>query len=199
MLQEQTNDSGYSGENRVCPWQHVRTFDNLLRPLIHNPRKLFGLYVRPGMTVLDAGCGAGFASLGLARLVGNGGVVIAADLQPEMLRMVTQRAAKAGLGHRIRTHRCQADRIGVQDRLDFAVAFWMVHEVPDRRAFLQEVLDLLKPGGHLFIAEPKLHTSDPEFEQTIREAQELGFRVSKRPGVRFSRAVLLQKELGQSA
>ena len=50
-------DSHAPEEQHVCPWQIVRLFDNFLRPLVHNPRKLFGPYVRKGMTVLDIGCG----------------------------------------------------------------------------------------------------------------------------------------------
>jgi ubiquinone/menaquinone biosynthesis C-methylase UbiE len=195
MQQERVVNSETSTEKRVCPWQHVRTFDNLLRPLIHNPRKLFGPYVRRGMTVLDVGCGRGFASLGLARQVGDNGLVISADLQPQMLEMVKERAAKAGLSSRIRVHRCEASRVGVQEKLDFAVAFWMVHEVPDERAFLSEIFGLLKPGGRLFVAEPKIHTSRPDFEQLVQKSQNVGFVVSDRPHVFLSRAVLLSKEV----
>ena len=53
----------------VCPWQLAPLIDNCLRPLVHNPQKIFAPYVSRGMTVLDVGCGAGFVSLGLAELV----------------------------------------------------------------------------------------------------------------------------------
>jgi ubiquinone/menaquinone biosynthesis C-methylase UbiE len=193
MNTEQIRDTQVPGKNHVCPWHHVSTFDNLLRPLFHNPRKLFGPYVHQGMTVMDVGCGRGFASLGFAQLVGETGLVIAADLQPEMLEMVKQRAAKAGLSDRIRLHRCEADRIGVQAELDFALAFWMFHEVPDGRACLEEIFALLKPGGRLFIVEPKMHTSRSDFEHAVDEAREIGFTVSERPRVLLSRAAVLVK------
>ncbi len=48
------------------------------------------------MTVLDIGCGGGFASLGLAQLVGEKGVVILADVQPQMLDIVQERATRVG-------------------------------------------------------------------------------------------------------
>ncbi len=179
-------------EKLICPWQIVPLMDNFLRPLIHNPRKLFSPYVRIGMTVLDVGCGAGFASLGLADLVGEEGLVISSDLQPEMLDMVKKRAVRAGLDNRIRTHLCDSNRIGVEAQLDFAVAFFMLHEVPDARAFLEELYDLLRPDGLFFLTEPKIHVSRRKFEQVVEEAQSVGFIVSKRPSVRFGRAVLLK-------
>ena len=177
----------------VCPWQHVRLFDNFIRPLLHNTKAMVGRYVRDGMTALDVGCGKGFASLGLARLVGKSGLIIAADLQPEMLEMVRDRAEKAGLSDRIQTHLCQADCIGVHRRVDFVLAFWMVHEVPDTHAFLKEVFCLLKPGGHFLIAEPRFHVSRNDFERTLKQAQSVDFKVVCMPFVVLSRAVVLAK------
>jgi ubiquinone/menaquinone biosynthesis C-methylase UbiE len=188
-----------SGKKGVCPWQgysRVRHLDHFLRPLIHNAAALFGPYVRPGMTVLDVGCGGGFASLGLARLVGNGGRVIAADLQPEMLKMVEGRAKEAGLSGRIRTHVCGPDRIGVKGPVDLAVAFFMVHEVPDTAAFLAEISAVLRTGGHLFVAEPLFHTTKSYFLRLIAGAKAQGLVPVAYPRVFFGRAAVLEKRHG---
>ncbi len=181
------------GRKLVCPWQIVPLMDNALRPLVHNPQKLFRPYVRKGMTVLDVGCGGGFASLGLADLVGEEGLVISADLQSRMLDMVKKKAARAGFDNRIRTHLCKAERIGLDAELDFAVAFFMLHEVPDARDFLDELYSLFKTGGMLFLAEPLVHVSRRKFEEVVRIAQSAGFTLLKRPYVRLGRAVLLCK------
>ena len=179
----------------VCPWQLAPVIDNRLRPFVHNPQKIFAPYVAKGMTVLDVGCGAGFASLGLAKLVGEGGLVIAADLQSKMLCMVKERAMRAGLSDRIRIHLCTPNRIGVREELDFVVAFFMVHEVPDVRAFLEEIYALLKTGGRFFITEPKIHVGLKAFQQILRKAQVIGFEIAERPSVIFGRTVLLVKSM----
>ena len=129
----------------VCSWRHVRTFDNFLRPLIHNPEKLFASYVKPDMTVMDIGCGAGFASLGLARMVGEAGKVFAVDLQPEMLELVKKRAEKAGLLNRITLHHCEAGDFKLNQTFNFVNSFYMVHEVPDPGNFFKQVQELLHP------------------------------------------------------
>ena len=193
MIREQVCSARITPQDRVCPWQRVRLFDNFLRPLLHNPKHLFAPYVRPGMTVMDLGCGAGFASIGLAKLVGQEGLVIGADLQPEMLEMVSERARKAGLSDRIRIHQCQPDRIGIEEQLDFVVAFWMAHEVPDWQGFAKEIHALLKPEGRFLVAEPKMHVSHENFEATICEAQDMGLAMLERLPVRLSRAAVLSK------
>ena len=60
------------------------------------------------------GCGMGLFTIALAKLVGEQGRVIAADLQPQMLDVVLRRARRAGVADRIRTHRCQRDSIALQ-------------------------------------------------------------------------------------
>ena len=171
----------------------MRVIDNFLRPLLHSSNKLFMPYVRPGMTVLDVGCGGGFASLGMARLLGENGRVIAADLQPEMLAMVKERAKEAGLTDRVVIHRCNAYQVGVREELDFAVAFWMVHEVQNTRAFFEELFTILKTGGRFFIAEPWFHVSRGDFKRLIEMAEGTGFTVLDKPRVRISRAVVLAR------
>ena len=190
---EQTYNPIIVKKKLVCPWQLAPLLDNRLRPLVHNPQKIFAPYVANGMVVLDVGCGAGFASIGLARLVGKEGLIIAADLQSKMLQMVKERAIREGLADRIRIHHCSPNRIGLREELDFAVAFFMVHEVPDTQAFLEEIYVLLKPGGRFFITEPKIHVGLIAFQQIMQKARVVGFEIAERPGVRFGRTVLLAK------
>jgi ubiquinone/menaquinone biosynthesis C-methylase UbiE len=143
------------------------------------------------MTVLDVGCGIGHFSLGMARLVGASGRVIAADLQERSLAIVARRARRAGLADRITTHRCSPDSCGAPGPVDFALVFWMLHETPSAERFCREIAGILAPGGRMLVAEPSFHVSGDLFGEELAAAARAGLRVLDRPRVRASRAALL--------
>ncbi len=177
----------------VCPWQHAWFLDNWVRRAVQNPDKIIGAYVEEGQTVLDLGCGPGMFSLAMARMVGEGGKVISVDIQEEMLQILRQKSERAGLNSRIVLHKSQTGLIGISEKVDFALAFYMVHEVSDRAGFLSEVASLLKYRGRFLIVEPKFHVSKSSFEETVAVAESTGLRWISQPKVLFSRAALLQK------
>ena len=178
-------------DRHTCPWWLAYGFDNPLRRLIHDPARILGGLVQEGQTAVDIGCGLGFFSLALARLVGSHGRVISIDVQPEMLERAGRRARRRGLHERIEFRPCEPDELGLQDRVDFALAFWMVHEVADPEAFLAEVRSALTPRGHFLLAEPKVHVPAPRFRETVELASASGFEVLGTPRISLSRAVLL--------
>jgi len=174
----------------TCPWWFGYTFDNPLRRLAHDPTAILGDLVTKGQTAIDIGCGLGYFSLCLAELVGPEGKVVALDVQSEMLRRAARRAERRGLADRIDFRRCDPDRLGFTGLADFALAFWMVHEVSNPQGFLAEVRSFLRPSGHLLIAEPKVHVPRSRFAATVERVRDAGFEVSGAPRVRFSRSVL---------
>src|SRR5205807_6286730 len=60
---------------------------------------LKALHLKPGQTVCDMGCGNGFYTLKLAKIVGEKGQVLAVDIQPEMLSLLNERAKEEKLAN----------------------------------------------------------------------------------------------------
>jgi ubiquinone/menaquinone biosynthesis C-methylase UbiE len=179
--------------NMVCPWWLCYSFDNPLRRIFHKPELLLAPYLKPGMTAVDIGCGMGYFTMGLAKLAGPGGRVIAVDLQQQMLDTLEKRARRAGVADRIVLHRCRPESLGVEGPVDFALAFWMAHEVPDKGRFFGEIFALLKTGGRLLLVEPKFHVTLRSLERTLAVCREAGFRALEEPVIALSRAVLMGK------
>jgi ubiquinone/menaquinone biosynthesis C-methylase UbiE len=176
---------------RVCPVERAGSLDNSLRRLVHNPSKILKPFIKKGMTVLDLGCGPGFFTTEIANMLDKSGKVIAADFQQGMLDKVKRKILGTDLEQKIELHKCLVDRIGIREKVDFVLAFYMVHEVPDQANLFKELKSLLKPGGQLYIIEPKFHVSGKAFDAMIQRLVSTGFEIAEKPGVFFSRAVLL--------
>jgi len=182
-----------SHNHHVCTWWIAYTFDNPLRKLFHKPQQIFGDYINEGMTVMDVGCGMGYFSIGMAKMVGAAGRVIAVDLQQKMLDIMHKRARRAGVEDRIMPHHCEADKLGIGGPVDFVLAFWMVHEVADKDNFFVQLRSILAPNGKILIAEPRMHVGAEELDQTIAIARDKGLQSCETPAIRFSRTAVFQK------
>jgi ubiquinone/menaquinone biosynthesis C-methylase UbiE len=145
------------------------------------------------MTVLDVGCGPGFFTIPMAQLVGKTGRVIAADLQNGMLEKVRKKVTGTEFEGRITLHRCDVERIGVSVPVDFVLLFYMVHEVPDKAGFFNEIAHILQPAGQALVVEPPLHVSHSAFERTLVSARAAGLTVLRGPKVFLSKTALLLK------
>jgi ubiquinone/menaquinone biosynthesis C-methylase UbiE len=182
---------GKAKQPYVCPAELADTLDNVIRRLVHKPQKILGPYISKGMTVLDLGCGPGFFTVEIARLVGKEGTVIAADLQPKMLEKMAWKIRGTDLEKRVEAHLCHNDSIGVSQKVDFVLAFWMVHEVPDQQRMFEELKSVLKPGGRIWIIEPKIHVSGKSFRKMITALESAGLEIIDKPKVSLSRTVLI--------
>jgi len=180
-----------TAQNMVCPWWLCFTFDNPLRKLLHNPEAILGPYVRPGDRVIDIGPGMGYFTIPLARLVGPKGHVIAIDVQEKMLSALRSRAKKNGVSERIEGYLASQKSLGIHEKADFILTFWMAHEVPDQSLFFREIRDLLKPNGSLLLAEPIVHVRKKHFLRTLQSAIEIGLVVKESPKIHLSHSALL--------
>ncbi len=179
--------------NRVCPLERAGSLDNNLRRWLQNPQKILRPYVEKGMTVLDLGCGPGFFSIDMAQMVGKFGRVIASDLQEGMLQKVRDKIKRTKFEERITLHRCEKNKIGLSEHVDFVLAFYVFHEFSNQEEFLNEIESILKPNGQVLLVEPPFHVSRSAFEETIRKARNVGFTLAERPKVLLSKAAVLKK------
>ena len=186
-------DTLFVRRRHVCPRWFCFTFDNVLRKLVHRPARLVLPYLQPGAMALDVGAGIGYFTIPMARAVGPSGRVIAADVQPAMLSAIERRARRAGLSERVRTHLSEPAALGVKETVDFALAFWVIHEVPEPAKLLREIHATIRPGGFFLLVEPRLHVSPKQFEELISAACAAGFALRDRPKVALSRAALLAR------
>ncbi len=181
-----------SKNGHVCPWWLAYTFDNPIRKLFQEPQKMLAPYVKEGMRVMDVGCGMGFFSIGMAKLIGDNGRVFCVDLQPKMLATTAKRSRRAGVDHRIELHQSTPDNLGIDEKVDFILTFYMVHEVNDQSDFFNQLQTCLGPGGKILIAEPKFHVSAADFQKTIEIAHATGLHLLEQPPIRFSHAAVFQ-------
>ena len=105
--------------------------------------------VRKGMTVVDMGCGPGFFTLPLARLVGTRGLVYAVEANPTMLRHLRDNVRKTGANDgRIKVVRADVSRTRIPAAsADIVLLARILHDIEDKKAFLREVKRICKPGG----------------------------------------------------
>ncbi len=128
----------------------------------------------------------------MAQIVGKSGRIIACDLQEGMLQKLRNKIKGTEFEERITLHKCEKNKIGVSERVDFVLLFYVIHEVPDMEELFNEIRIILKPNGHVFIAEPPFHVSKTAFEKTVGKARDAGLTAIKRPSVFLSKTVLLK-------
>ena len=111
------------------------------------------LAIEPGQTVCDLGCGNGFYTLELARRVGPGGVVYAVDVQPEMLRLLAERAGAERLVNIRPVLGTATDPRLPDGRMDLVLCVDVYHEFSHPEPMLARIRESLAPRGRLVLAE----------------------------------------------
>jgi ubiquinone/menaquinone biosynthesis C-methylase UbiE len=181
-------------------WSHWldHVFCVALRKLVHNPKRILADYVKPGMTILDIGFGSGYFSLGMARMVGPDGLVVCVETESDKVELLKLKAVESGLAERIDPRICSDSSLAVDDladRIDFSLAFFVVHHAVDVSALMSGTHRALKPGGKLLIVEPSHHASASYCEAVESAAKQAGLSVIGHPKFVRTWAVLLIKNL----
>lgn len=129
-------------------------FDSPDRAAWQKPDEVIAaLGLAPEMRVADLGAGTGYFTVRLARAVPRGQVV-AEDIEPDMVRHLTERARKEGLTN-VQPLLGEAGDPKLPAGLDVAIMVDTYHHMDDPAGFFTRVRDALKPGGLLVIVDFK--------------------------------------------
>ena len=102
-----------------------------------------------GSKLADLGCGPGFATEALARLVGSNGHVFAVDASDKFASIV---AAKAEATSHITFHQCDVSSTPIADKsVDFVFARWLFCFLTAPEKAIAEARRILKPDGKIVI------------------------------------------------
>jgi ubiquinone/menaquinone biosynthesis C-methylase UbiE len=137
--------------------------------------------IRPGMTVVDLGCGSGAYTPYVAMAVGEKGKVYAVDVQPAMLRQLERNLSRPGFRDikNIEIRRAIADELPFEDdSIDLVYMVAVLPEIPDKNSVLREIHRVLRPGGTLAVTEIVQDPDYPWKSTTIRACERNGFRVA---------------------
>jgi predicted methyltransferase len=187
---------------RLFPPQDLGLLEGPDREAWQKPDQIMdALGIADGSAVGDIGAGAGWFTIRLARRVGPNGVVIATDVQREMLDAIRRRVAREGL-------RNVETRMGTDNTpnlppgaLDAVLVVDVYPEVADRITFLRSLATSLKPSGRIGVVNYKPGRGGPgpapsegvRVESTLveRDAQAAGLRVVARQNLPYQYLLVL--------
>ncbi len=131
--------------------------DNPLRRLVINREKfLRNMGVREGHVVLEVGCGPGFFTEVLSRIVAEKGVVFAQDVEEAMIGRVEEKVSRLGLGN-VRPLLCDSRELELPDMsCDAVLCLNVIEEIYKEGALeesVREIIRVLKTPGLIVIRE----------------------------------------------
>jgi len=110
--------------------------------------------VRPGQKVLDIAGGTGDLSYQFAKLVGNDGQVVLADINASMLGVGRDRLIDRGIAGNLQFAQADAQYLPFPDNtFDCITIAFGLRNVTDKDLALRSMLRVLKPGGRLLVLE----------------------------------------------
>jgi len=144
------------------------------------------LALQPGQAVCDLGCGNGYLTFPMARAVGEKGLVYAVDIQPEMLRLLQERARMQELKNVRPVLGTPIDPRLPENSLDLILLVDVYHEFSYPEQMLQAMRKALKPKGRIALVE--FRAEDPNVpirplhkmskDQILKEYPPNGFRLA---------------------
>jgi ubiquinone/menaquinone biosynthesis C-methylase UbiE len=189
LAQQPRGDKVYKGRRvaDVMSYHGAPWLERDTREQEETPQALLQkLALRPGQTVADLGCGSGFYSRRMARLVAPGGRVLAVDIQPEMLRMVEASAKAEGIENIESILAAEDDPKLPAGAVDLILLVDVYHELQQPEPVLAKMREALAPEGRIALVEFRLEGSTAaqiktehrmSVEQVLAEWEPAGFEL----------------------
>lgn len=135
------------------------------------------LNIKPGMRVLDIGCGPGRLTIPLAKAVGESGQVVALDIQEAMLNKVRDKANKEGLNNIEYINLDIGKSHLTHQGFDRVLLVTVIGEIPEQINAFKEIHAALASDGILSVTELIF---DPHFHRQktiVNLAEQTGFKL----------------------
>ena len=166
-------------------WSKV--FDDPARDAWQKPAEVVAaLRLAPDAVVADIGSGTGYFAVRLARAVPRGRVY-GADVEPEMVRFLNDRAARESLGN-LSSHAAGEEGPNLPAQVDLALVVDTYHHIPRRNRYFERLKSALRAGGRVAIIDFKLdsptgppvkHRIPPD--QVKAEMERAGYKLVEQP------------------
>jgi ubiquinone/menaquinone biosynthesis C-methylase UbiE len=174
-------------------WIHVPVpaflgpfLDSRIRRWMQPPERVIARSgLRPGMRILEIGCGSGAYTVLAARTVGPRGEVMALDVQQGMLDQLIaklRRAENADVGNVTMALGDAEDLPFPDNTFDLVMLVTALPEIPDQARALGEIRRVLRPKGVLAVTEFLPDPDYPLATTTIRRGLDAGFVVEALAG-----------------
>jgi len=131
--------------------------------------------LKSGMTVAEVGAGTGYVALRMAKRVGPSGKVYANDVQPQMLVLLRNNAAKGEITNVETVLGSETDPKLPAGQMDLIILVDVYHEFSQPQKMLQGIRRALKPDGRLVQLEYRKEDPNvpilPDHKMSVAEAK----------------------------
>ena len=129
-------------------WAHV--FDDPERDAWQKPHEVIrALALKPDARVADLGAGTGYFSARLANMLQKG-LVYAVDIEPDMVRFLSERAKREGLRNMVAVAGIP-DNPRLPEKVDLILLVDVYHHIEDRARYFRRLSASLRPGGRIAV------------------------------------------------